>query len=130
MEQANVPGREVESTPTRPLPVAAHAALRCALGEQLRRSVYDEPVSTPRMRRALRLLCEDARRRGVRAEQLVVMIKQAWASLPETRWRPGDDRGPVILERVVRVCIEEYYADATGDGRADGLRAPIAPLRD
>ena len=130
MEQANIPRHEAESTTTRPLPIAAHAALRCALGGQLRRSVYDEPISTPQMRRALRLLCEDARRRGVRAEQLVVVIKQAWASLPETRWRPGDDRGAVILERVVSLCIEEYYAAVAGDAPVAGAPAPIASRHD
>ena len=98
-------------SPSRSLPAAAHAALRAALGAQLRLSPPDEPVSTVRLRRALRLLCDDARARGVRVEQLVVTIKQAWNSLPEAAWRPGDDRGTELLRRVVSVCIEEYYAE-------------------
>ena len=96
---------------SRSLHAAAHAALRAALGEQLRRSSPDEPVSQLRLRRALRLLCDDARARGVRAEQLVIMIKQAWRSLPEAASRPGDDSGTELLRRVVSVCIEEYYAE-------------------
>jgi hypothetical protein len=106
---------------SRSLPAAAHAALRAALGAQLRRSPLDEPDSTLRLRRALRLLCDDARARGVRVEQLVVTIKRAWHSLPEAAWRPGDDRGTGLLRQVVSVCIEEYYAERrAGDLPAAG----------
>jgi hypothetical protein len=120
MEHAHSPSRETESSPARPLSDTAHAALRAVLGEHVRRSALDQPLSPHRLRRALRLLCDDARRRGVRAEQLVVAIKQAWGSLPESRWRPGDDRGTAFLQRVVTVCIEEYYADENDRGDGDG----------
>lgn len=104
----------------RPLPEAAHAALRAALGGQLRSGSREGPPATPRLRAALRLLCDDARTRGVRVEQLVVAIKQAWSSLPEAAWRAGDDWRSAFLQRVVSVCIEEYYR---GQG-ADSFRDP------
>jgi hypothetical protein len=120
MEHGQTPSSEIESLPTRSLTDAAHAALRAVLGARIRQSIYDAPVPAARLRHAIRLLCDEARRRGVRAEQLVVVIKQAWASLPESRWRAGDDRGTEFLHRVVSICIEEYYADAAKGGLPDG----------
>ena len=82
---------------------AALAAVRCLLQTHVRR-----PLSEPSLRQALRLLCDDAHRRGMRAEQVLVLLKQAWLSLPENDPPHGilhADR----LARVVSLCIEEFY---------------------
>lgn len=63
------------------------------------------------VRRALRALCEDARANRVRVEQLVIAIKQGWSSLhsehPRTRAAGPDE----MLNQVVTLCIDEYYAE-------------------
>ena len=68
-----------------------------ALSELLVRVARDEPSANGEgrarvgleVRAALRALCDDARTHGVRAEQLVIAIKQGWSSLhgdhPRTR---------------------------------------------
>ncbi|HEX6057955.1 MAG TPA: hypothetical protein VFZ11_02970 [Gemmatimonadaceae bacterium] len=110
---------------------AAHAALRSALGAELREAQPGAAVPTARLRHGLRLLCDAARDRGVRAEQLVVVIKHAWSTLPEAQWRPDSDRGLPLLERVVSMCIEEYYADRLDDGARRPVAVSPAPkLRD
>jgi hypothetical protein len=113
--------------PRRDLLDAARSALRAALGAQLR-TLPDEPfVPPPRLRRGIRLLCDQARRHGVRAEQLVVAVREAWSSLPESRWRAGADRGSELIGRVVAVCIDEFYAGQREDARGD---APASRPRD
>jgi len=57
--------------------------------------------------------CDSARAHGVRAEQLLLLFKEAWRELPEARSMPRQDAGEV-LARVITVCIHEYYAQ--GDG--------------
>lgn len=63
------------------------------------------------VRDALRALCADARRSNVRAEQLVIAIKQGWSSLHQERPRPRVAGPDELLNHVITVCIDEYYAD-------------------
>ena len=83
---------------------AAVGALRCALQAQLR-----HPSSDGSRRQVLRLLCDDARERGMQVEQVIILLKQAWLSLPEIR-APGGGLHSEQLSRIVGLCIEEYYA--------------------
>ena len=100
----------------RTIPESTIAALR----ELFVRMVRDEPGADsegrPRagdeVRRALRTLCEDARANEIRVEQLVIAIKQGWSSLhsdhPRTRSAGPDE----MLNHVITLCIDEYYANA------------------
>jgi len=63
------------------------------------------------VRDAFRILCVDARRHDVRAEQLVIAIKQGWSSLHEQRPRPRAAGPDELLNRIITACIDEYYAD-------------------
>ncbi len=54
-------------------------------------------------------LCSLAHKRGVRAEQLLVMIKDAWSALPEAK-RALKDHSDEVLSRVITLCIDEFYA--------------------
>lgn len=82
----------------------AEAALRSALQGHLR-----QPLADDALRRAFRALCVDARERNLRPEQLILIFKQAWSGLPEIQVRSGNPRQE-LLDRIVTICIEEYYA--------------------
>lgn len=49
------------------------------------------------------------RSRGVPIEKLIIAIKLAWGSLPESRLRLGDGAGEA-LAGAVSACIEAYFA--------------------
>lgn len=52
--------------------------------------------------------CTVARDRGVRAEQVVLLLKDAWRELPEARRLPRHDASD-MLARTITVCIRAYY---------------------
>ena len=54
-------------------------------------------------------MCSEAHASGLRAEELLVRLKQVFHQLPEVQELPhGGDRSD-LLNRVVSLCIEEYY---------------------
>ena len=65
------------------------------------------------VREMIRRVCEVAHERELRAEQLLLLLKQAWRELPEGRRLPprADDD---VLARAITVCIDEYYAGGGG----------------
>ena len=74
-----------------------------------------------RLRDVARMIAEDARARGLRAEQMLVALKRDWPRLLESRRLPDDASVRVLAERLVSFCIHEYYAVsryAAGSGRA------------
>lgn len=102
------------------------AEVRQVLGELLRTARaacadgagYREAFVAP-----LADLCETAKQGGVSAEQLIIAIKQARATLPDIRRWLGDDEEDV-LATVVTVCIEQYFADRAR--RTPDRPSPIA----
>ena len=95
--------------PVRGASDAAIVALRSALQARLRGWLEDGEL-----RRAIRLLCDEAHRRGMGAEQLLVMLKQAWASVAGTSNFPLGPERDELSKRVITMCIEEFYAEQTG----------------
>ena len=85
---------------------AAVVALRSALQARLRGAAPD-----PTLRRAIRLMCDEGRRQDMRAEQLLIILKRAWQSLPEVFERTREIRRDDVLGRVITMCIEEYYTE-------------------
>ena len=84
---------------------AAVVAVRSALQAQLQNR-----ASSGELQRAIRLMVGEARRRDLRAEQLLIVFKRAWHSLPEVDQLPyGPERGD-LLSRIITMCIEEFYA--------------------
>lgn len=89
-----------------------------ALGELLVCMFRDEPQPNAEgairagadVRRALRALCEDARINRVRAEQLVIAIKQGWSSLLSESPRMRSAGPDALLNHIITQCIDEYYA--------------------
>ena len=88
----------------------ARVALRSALQSRIAAPSRDDAA----FRRALRLMSEDAHRRGVRAEQVIVALKEAWRSLPEVQTLPADGPRDAVLSGVITMLIEEYYARPAG----------------
>jgi hypothetical protein len=100
----------------RTIPASTIAALR----ELLLRMLRDEPPAgsegktraSDETRDALRALCADAHDSHVRVEQLVIAIKQGWLSLHSDRPRVRADGPDELLNHVITLCIDEYYARA------------------
>lgn len=95
-----------------PEPRDNHTDLDAAAEEVLRRALATPLAPTAeytrRLRAALGPLCTAALRGGHRAEELVIRLKQLWPSIGATADNPYGRRD-VIFERVVSICIEEYY---------------------
>ena len=66
--------------------------------------------------RPMAALHADTRDRGVPIEKLIVAIKLAWSSLPESRLRLGDGASEA-LAGAVTACIEAYFAPVAEEPR-------------
>ena len=92
-----------------PVQIPSDATLT-ALRNALRTHLAGRPTGGE-LHRALNALCAEAHGRGLRAEELLVRLKQVFYQLPEVQELPhGSDRND-LLNRVVSVCIEEYYRE-------------------
>jgi hypothetical protein len=71
----------------------------------------ETPEAGERLRHALRRMTFEARGRYMLPEQLLIVLKDVWYSLPSVRRiaEPGDQIR--LLQGVVTMCIKEYYAD-------------------
>ena len=83
--------------------------LRQSLRHVLLDDCYDRSDETD-LRIALRDVCGRARSDGVRAEHLLVVLKELWRELPE-RGRLQRVEADDALSRVVSACINEFYQD-------------------
>jgi hypothetical protein len=81
-------------------------AVRSALTQYVAAPDDSEPL-----RRALHTMAAEAHEKSIMAEQLLVVLKDVWYSVPVV----GPARDPVeqvrLLQRVVTICIKEYYGD-------------------
>ncbi|MBK5189551.1 MAG: hypothetical protein JJD97_15010 [Gemmatimonadaceae bacterium] len=76
----------------------------------------DAPADQQRdMRAALRTVCVEARRSGLRAEQLLVLIKDVWSGLPAGLSRVQSMHGDERLSYVISTCVDEYYGEQAAD---------------
>ena len=69
------------------------------------------------LREALRQVCTDARHAGLRAEQLLVLIKDVWSAMPAGISRAASMHGDERLNFVISTCVDEYYGSAANDER-------------
>ena len=95
-----------DSSPTPPggLAVETTDAVRAALVEYLR-----APATPTELRTALNRMADEARTKAILPEHLLVTLKQLWSSLPEVRAVGDVDEQTRMLQRVVTMCIREYY---------------------
>jgi hypothetical protein len=84
-----------------------------ALQDAMRQELSDGAPSkscSAELTTAIRELCNVARERGLRAEDVIIAFKSAWSSLPAAGSRMGDARRNDLLERAVTLCIRSYYS--------------------
>jgi hypothetical protein len=94
-----------DSTPNRPqLSSASVEGLRLALSKYL-----VESDDTASLQVALREVAADARTKEMRAEHLLLALKDVWYGLPQVSRTPEGEEQHRLLQRVVTLCIREYY---------------------
>lgn len=67
--------------------------------------------STPELRTALHAFAHEARVKGIPPEHLLVTLKGIWQALPEVESARDHTEKTRILQRVVTICIHEYFAE-------------------
>ena len=79
-------------------------AVRLALRAYLR-----DPDDTSALQASLLRVSTEARARDILPEQLLVSLKELWSTLPEVRALNDASQQVRLLQRVVTMCIREYY---------------------
>jgi len=80
---------------------ALHAALVQYVGS---------PAQSSALRDALTRMATEARDKSMLPEQLLVVLKDIWHSLPGVQAIADPTEQVRLLQRVVTMCIKEYYA--------------------
>ena len=70
----------------------------------------DVPENGDALGRALRVMAAEARERAILPEQLLIILKDVWYSLPVVRAIREPSDQVRLLQRVVTMCIREYYS--------------------
>ncbi len=81
------------------------AAVRTAL-----RGYLANTTDTAALQAALVALSAEARQRSMLPEQLLVVLKEIWGTLPEVRGMSDVGEQVRLRQRVVTMCIKEYYS--------------------
>ena len=100
-------------------PAPSDASLAATVGAALRASVqaYVRGEATDEaMRQAIAIMCARARGSGAPPEQLLVLVKQTWSTLPDVRSIAASTARQQLLEGFIQACIREYYADEPKPG--------------
>lgn len=84
---------------------AVRAQVRPSMGMYVHRSTAEHAA----MHRAVRTICDEAHRLDLRAEELLVDIKQAWTQLAALRALHLGDRDGDALRGVVSSAIEVFF---------------------
>jgi hypothetical protein len=61
------------------------------------------------LREALDAMASEARAKSMLPEQLLIVLKDVWYALPEVRAIDDSAAQIRLLQRVVTMCIKEYY---------------------
>jgi hypothetical protein len=61
------------------------------------------------VRRAVHTICDEARQLDLKAEELLIGIKQAWSQIAHVRARQLGDRDADVLREVVSSAIEVFF---------------------
>ena len=85
------------------------AAVRRALAQYIEAPAHGEPLGS-----TLRRMADEARERSMYPEQLLVVLKDIWYSLPSVREMAEPADQVRLLQRVVTMCIKEYYEKSAG----------------
>ena len=80
-------------------------ALRTVMQRAVRQGDHDHELQEVLARAAA-----EAREKDIQAEQLLVMMKDLWYSLPELRAVDDTDRQTTLLQQLISRCISQYYS--------------------
>jgi hypothetical protein len=75
----------------------------------LARYLDDSDAAGEELREALDLMAAEARAKSMLPEQLLVTLKDVWYALPAVRAIQDSGAQIRLLQRVVTMCIKEYY---------------------
>ena len=81
-------------------------SVRAALRQYVESPAYGEPL-----RSTLHAMASEAHEKSLLPEELLVVLKDIWYSLPVVRGMTEPAEQTRLLQRVVTMCIKEYYAD-------------------
>ncbi|HET7187418.1 MAG TPA: hypothetical protein VFI52_04660 [Gemmatimonadaceae bacterium] len=81
------------------------ATVRTAL-----RAYLSIPSDATALQGALTRMSAEARDRDMLPEHLLVVLKDVWGALPEVRTMTDAGEQVRLLQRVVTMCIKEYYS--------------------
>jgi hypothetical protein len=102
---------------------ALRTVVHLTLRTDLRRVLAGCPIEQSGLRENLRTIGAHARRHQLRAEQLLVLIKEVCAALPEARALLAKQDHSETLNRLISMAVDEYYGPADGTPAED----PIHP---
>jgi hypothetical protein len=89
---------------------ALRAVIQLTLRTDLRRVLAGCPIEQSGLRENLRTIGAHARRHQLHAEQLLVLIKDACAALPEGRQLLVQPDRAGTLNQLISMAVEEYYS--------------------
>ena len=92
-------------TPPSRLDDASVELLRAALRDYLQDS-----KDPNKLQPSLLHIASEARARALPPEQLLVVLKEVWNGMPEVRAMTNTREQINLLQRVVTMCIKEYYS--------------------
>ena len=81
------------------------ADLRAALQSSADRGAHGDELRDVLCRAA-----DEARRKGINAEHLLLALKDIWYSLPQIAGASSTDKSHKLLQELVSRCIHEYYS--------------------
>jgi hypothetical protein len=93
------------SSPSSRLDVKTVDAVRVAL-----RAYLADSTDANALQASLLHMATEARQRTILPEQLLITLKDVWHTLPEVRSMKDSREQIVMLQRVVTMCIKEYYS--------------------
>jgi hypothetical protein len=112
---------EIETIPDGPEDTSIVSASAAVALWRVLNAMRDGWFLEKRLRDVARMIAEDSRARGLRAEQMLVALKRDWPRLLESRRLPDEATLRVLADRLVSFCIREYYGSkryAARSGRA------------
>ena len=74
------------------------------------RAYLHDSAEPSALQSSLLLMATEARARAILPEQLLVVLKDVWNTLPEVRSMTDTREQVRLLQRVVTMCIKEYYS--------------------
>ena len=108
--------------------VSTHRRLRTSLEMVFQDAQLQTADASPgahrELRAALRQVCTDARHSGLRAEQLLVLIKDVWSGIPAGISRVRSMHGDERLNYVISTCVDEYYGNQSDEDSKGRERTP------